>query len=60
MCVYEGKHLLNLTEDSTHNSLKDFLNVARVFPFILGEKQKTLHVIRAWVELKILQKITFA
>ena len=22
MCVYEGKHLLDLTKDSTHNSTK--------------------------------------
>ena len=26
--------------------------MARVFPFILKEKHKTLHVIRAWAELE--------
>ena len=57
MCVYESKHLLDLTEDSTHNSSKDFLNVARVFPFILGVKHKILHIIRAWAELEFMQKI---
>ena len=30
--------------------------MARVFPFILEAKHKTLHVIWAWVELEILQK----
>ena len=36
--------------------IKDFLNVARAFPFILGVKHKTLHVKQDWVELEILQK----
>ena len=35
---------------------KDIKNVARVFPFILGVKHKTLHVKQAWAELEILQK----
>ena len=30
--------------------------MARVFPFILKTKHKTLHVKRAWAELEILQK----
>ena len=30
--------------------------MVRVFPFILKAKHKTLHVIRAWAELEILQK----
>ena len=39
---------------------KEFLNVARVFPFILKVKHLTLHVIWAWAELEILQKIKSA
>ena len=30
--------------------------MARVFPFILKTKYKTLHVKQAWAELEILQK----
>ena len=30
--------------------------MARVFPFILEAKHKTLHVIWAWAKLEILQK----
>ena len=30
--------------------------MARVFPFILKTKHKTLHVKQAWAELEILQK----
>ena len=36
--------------------IKDFQNVARVFPFILRVKHKTLYVKWAWAELEILQK----
>ena len=34
--------------------------MARVFPFIPRAKHKTLHVKRAWAELKILKKKQFA
>ena len=34
--------------------------MARVFPFILKTKHKTLHVKQAWAELEILQKKQFA
>ena len=30
--------------------------MAKVFPFILKAKHKTLHVTQAWAELEILQK----
>ena len=47
---------LDLTEDSHTQHKEQPQNVARVFPFILKTKHKTLHVKRAWVELEILQK----
>ena len=36
--------------------INNLQNVARVFPFILEAKYKTLHVIWALAELEILQK----
>ena len=51
---------LNLTEDSHTQHKEKPQNVARIFPFILKTKHKTLHVKRAWVELEILQKKQFA
>ena len=57
MCVFEGKHLSYFIKDLTHNSTKDLKNVARVFPFIVGVKHLTLHVIWAWIGLEILQKM---
>ena len=50
--MYEDKHPLDLTKDS-HAQHKELLqNMARVFPFILRAKHKTLHVKRAWAELE--------
>ena len=34
--------------------IKDFQNVVRVFPFILGVKHETLHIKQALAELEIL------
>ena len=43
---------LDLTKDS-HTQYKELAqNVARVFPFILKAKHKTLHIIWAWAELE--------
>ena len=36
----------------THTAYQQPKNVARVFPFILEAKHKTLHVIWAWAELE--------
>ena len=44
----------------THTAYQQPKNMARVFPFILEAKHKTLHIIWAWVELEILQKKQFA
>ena len=46
----------DLTKDSHTQHKEQPQNVARVFPFILKAKHKTLHVKRVWVELEILQK----
>ena len=44
----------------THTQYKQqHKNVARVFPFILKTKHKTLHVIWAWAELEKFAKKTF-
>ena len=43
---------LDLTRDSHTQHKEQPLNVARVFPFILKAKHKTLQVKRAWAELK--------
>ena len=51
--MYEGKHLLISQEIHIHSiDNNNLINVARVFPFILKAKHKTLHVKRAWVELE--------
>ena len=50
MC--KGKHLLISQKIHTHSKRRNPKNVARVFPFILKTKHKTLHVKRAWVELE--------
>ena len=47
---------LDLTKDSHTQHKEQHKNVARVFPFIVKIKHKTLHVKRAWTELEILQK----
>ena len=47
---------LDLTKDSHTQHKEQPQNVARVFPFILKAKHKTLHIKRAWAKLKILQK----
>ena len=47
---------LDLTKDSHTQHIEHLKNVARVFPFILKTKHKTLYVTRAWAELEILQK----
>ena len=39
---------LDLTEDSHTQHKEQPQNMARVFPFILKAKYKTLHVKRAW------------
>ena len=57
MYVFEGKHLSNFTERFSTQLKKDFKNIARVFPFILGVKHLILHVIWARYGLRILQKI---
>ena len=44
---------LDLTRDSYTQHKQQPQNVARVFPFILKAKHKTLHVKRAWAELEI-------
>ena len=43
---------LDLTRDSHTQYKEQPQNVARVFPFILKTKHKTLHVKQAWVKLK--------
>ena len=43
---------LDLTKDSHTEHKEQPQNVARIFSFILMAKHKTLHVKRAWVELK--------
>ena len=43
---------LDLTKDSHTQHKEQPKNVARVFPFILKVKHKTLHDKRAWVELE--------
>ena len=43
---------LDLTRDSHTQHKQQPKNVARVFPFILKEKHKTLHVIWFWAELE--------
>ena len=50
MC--EGKHLLISQKIHTHSIRSNSKNVARVFPFILKAKHKTLYVKRAWAELE--------
>ena len=47
---------LDLLEDSHTQHKEQPQDVARVFPFILKPKHKTLHVKRTWAELEILQK----
>ena len=47
---------LDLTEDSHTQHKEQPQNVARVFPFVLKAKHKTLHVKQAWAELENLQK----
>ena len=45
---------VELTRESyTQHKTTTLKNVARVFPFILKAKHKTLHVIWAWAELEI-------
>ena len=47
---------VDLTRDSyTQHKTATLQNVARVFPFILKAKHKTLHVIWAWPKLENLQ-----
>ena len=50
--MYEDKCPLDLTKDShtQHKELRQ--NMARVFPFILRAKHKTLHVKQAWAKLE--------
>ena len=43
---------LDLTRDSHTQHKEPPQNVARIFPFILKAKYKTLHVKRAWAELE--------
>ena len=43
---------LDLTRDSYTQHINNHKNVARVFPFILKAKYKTLHVKRVWAELE--------
>ena len=43
---------LDLTKNSHTQHKEQPLNVARVFPFILKTKHKTLHVKQAWAELE--------
>ena len=57
VCVWR-KILLKSHKRFNTQLNKDYQNVARVSPFILGVKHKTLHVIQAWAGLIILQKIT--
>ena len=47
---------LDLTEDSHTQHKEQPQNVARIYPFILKTKHKTVHVKQAWAELEILQK----
>ena len=50
--MHEDKHPLYLIKDS-HTQHKELLqNMARVFPFILRAKHKTLHVKQAWAKLE--------
>ena len=42
----------DLTRDSHTQHKQQHKNVTRVFPFILKEKHKNLHVKRAWAELE--------
>ena len=42
----------DLTRDSHTQHKQQHKKVARVFPFILKAKHKTLHIKRAWAELE--------
>ena len=42
----------DLTRDSHTQKKQQLQNMAKVFPFILKAKHKTLHVKRAWAELE--------
>ena len=50
-CMW-SKTPLDLTEDLHTQHKEQPENVARIFPFILKKKHKTLHVIWAWAELE--------
>ena len=61
MCVYEGKHLSDLTKDSTHNSTKTSkMELGFLFSFYTWSEtlNPTRHMGLGW--LIILQKITDA
>ena len=58
-CVWRQTPL-DLTRDSHTQHKQQPKNVARVFPFILKAKYKTLHVIWARVELGKIYKKTFS
>ena len=44
---------LDLTRDSHTQHKQQQQNMARVLPFILKAKHKTLHIKQAWAELEI-------
>ena len=50
-CVWRQTPL-DLTRDSHTNHKQQYQNVARVFPFILKAKHKTLLVVWAWAKLE--------
>ena len=50
-CVWR-QTILDLTRDSHTQHEEQPQNVARIFPFILKAKHKTLYVKRAWAELE--------
>ena len=50
-CVWRQTPL-DLTSDSHTQHKQQHKNMARVFPFILKEKHKTLHVIWTWAKLE--------